>query len=101
MFEVGRNLVEGRHDFPIDVKIGLDFIKRSINEGSKIALIYYIDMLIKGKLIPSNHKRALKLIEKKLSNDDSTYFLMKGKLFKNEGRYIESTEFFKTIYSTR
>lgn len=89
LFEVGRYLIEGCYDFPIDVKVGLDYNKESINKGNKNSLIYYIEMLIKGKLIPVNYKRALKLIETKLSNDESTYFLMKGKLFKSQKRYKE------------
>lgn len=48
LFEVGRYLIEGSYDFPIDVKVGLDYIKESINKGNKNSLIYYIEMLIKG-----------------------------------------------------
>lgn len=48
LFEIEQNLIEGRSDFPIDVKVGLDFIKKSMKNGHKPSLIYYINMLIKG-----------------------------------------------------
>lgn len=89
-FEVARNLIEGRFDFPIDVKIGIDFIKN----GNKNSLIYFIQMLIKGNLIPKNHKKAKKLIESNFLKEESVYLFLYGKLCKNEKRYQEAMDYF-------
>ena len=94
-FEVGRNLIEGRYDFPIDVEIGISFLRNSIDKGNKDSLIYYINMLIKGKVIHKYHKKALKLINKHFLEDDFTHSFLMGKLLKNEKRYQEAAECFK------
>ena len=92
---VGQNLIEGRYDFPIDTKIGLDFMKESINKGNKDSLVYYIKMIIKGKVIPQNHQKVVKLLESKLKDDQSVYSFLYGKLYAKEKKYLESKKYFK------
>lgn len=83
-FIVGKCLIEGENDFPLDVQLGLEYLKQSIKNGNIESLVFYIKMLIKGEVIPQNHKKSLKLIETKLKTTKSLYLLLKGKLFKKE-----------------
>lgn len=100
-FKVGQYLIEGRNDFPNDTKKGIDYLKESMNNGNTDSLIYYIDMLIKGKMIPSNHLKERKLLETRLkSKDEGAYYLMYGKLFKNEKNYSLSKEYFERSMKT-
>ncbi|KAK8860565.1 hypothetical protein M9Y10_012230 [Tritrichomonas musculus] len=94
-FKVGVSLIEGRHDFPMDTKIGVDFLKKSMKKGNKDSLIYYAKMLIKGINIPQNHKKVRKLLESSVSGDRATYWYIYGKLYKNERKYEEASESFK------
>lgn len=95
-FIIGRSLIEGLNDFPFDLKIGLDYIKKSIKNGNKESLIYYIKMLIKGKCIPQNLVQATELIDQ-LNQEEyrSTYFNLVGQIFKKEGQFEKSKINFK------
>lgn len=61
--EVGMSLIEGRRDFPFDVKTGLNFLKASLKGGNKKAAACYVMMLIEEKVVPQNHPKARKLID--------------------------------------
>ena len=84
-FIIGRSLIEGLNDFPFDLKIGLDYIKKSIKNGNKESLIYYIEMLIKGKILPQDLIKASKLVNQLNQGEyRSTYFNLVGKIFKKK-----------------
>lgn len=55
-----------------------------MNKGNKGSLLYYIDMIIKGILIPKNYKLAKQLIDDKFSDDQSIRFYLYGKRTKND-----------------
>lgn len=73
-YKVGRYLIEGLYDYPVDTTIGWRFIKNSIKNGCKKSLVYYIKHLIKGKTLPQNMKKARKSIEKLNSKGDEVIY---------------------------
>ena len=50
-FEVGRFMIEGKNDFPKNIKLGLQYIEYSINQKCVNAIVYYIELLIKGEIL--------------------------------------------------
>ena len=79
-FIVGRNLIQGRKDFPINTQLGIKYLKKSIENKNSYAIIFYCKMLIKGTLIPSNLKKAIKIANKL---DDLDFFQLVPKYFLN------------------
>lgn len=61
-----------------------------MKNGNKKSIIYYIELLINGKFIPRNHKKAAKLIEMRLKDDKSMYYLLCEKIAKKENLYEEA-----------
>lgn len=94
-FIVGKSLIEGRYDFPIDLLVGIKYLKKSMNNGNKNSLLYYIDMIIKGTIIPKNIKKAKHMIDDKFNDDQSMRFYLYGKISKEEKRYSEAKEYFE------
>ena len=41
-FKVAQNLIKGLYDFPNDVQVGLDYLKRSMKNGYINSIVYYI-----------------------------------------------------------
>ena len=99
-FELGKCLIEGKSNFHLDLILSLKYLRESMKNGCKESVIYYIKMLIYGKIIPSNHKKALKLIEKIFKDDETTKELLYGKLYKNEKKYDSSNIFFQQCMKT-
>lgn len=66
-------------DFPFDVLTDINFLKESINNGNKKSFLYYLDMIIKGSLIPKDHKIAEQLIDDDFNDDSINAFLYKDK----------------------
>ena len=60
-FVVGKYLIEGQFNFPQNSQIGIKYLKKSICNECLDALIYYCKMIIKGSLIPFNHKKVKKI----------------------------------------
>lgn len=69
--------------------IGIKYLKNSMNLGFIQSAIYFCEILIKGKIIPKNIKKANKILEKYIKNkDESIYNLFLGKIYKKEGNYF-------------
>ena len=88
-------MIEGRYDFPFDVRNGIKFLKSSMKGGNKEAASYYVTMLLKGEVINLNYVKERFIIDKFLSETESTRFYYLGKVLNKEGRYSESAELFK------
>ena len=93
--EVRQSLIKGRHDFPFDVKTGLNFLKASLKGENKEAATFYIKILIDGRVLPKNHEKVRKLINIHFNRDESVRLHLHGKVLKKEKRYAEAFEFFK------
>ena len=52
-------------------------------------------MLIKGDVIPPNHSKTIKLIEKNFKANESIRSFLYGKLFKKKKNYIEAYNYFQ------
>ncbi|KAK8891437.1 hypothetical protein M9Y10_028646 [Tritrichomonas musculus] len=87
-------LINGKFEFNRNVELGLKYLKISMNNGNIDSIIFYIRMLIQGEVIPSNHKKAKKLLDKNLLNDISAYSLLYGILYKKEGNYEKAADCF-------
>lgn len=53
-----------------------------MKEGCIEAIIYYINMLINGNLIPRDLEKAKRKVEKKINHSSSEYFYLLGRIFK-------------------
>lgn len=51
-FKLGQYLIEGQYHFPINVQLGIKYLKNSFKNGCIDALIYYCKMFIKGYIVP-------------------------------------------------
>lgn len=85
--EVGKCLIERDSDYPLDVNIGLKYVKETMKNGNKESAKYYIDMLIDGKMITCIFKWAEKFIKTIFEEDESMRSLMYGKLYKKEKQF--------------
>ena len=92
-YKIGKHLIKCQNLFPLNTELGIKYLKKSIKGGCKDALIYYIKMLIKGKVIPQNSKKAKKLLDSKLKDDIGTYYFLYGILYKNEKKYEEAVKY--------
>ena len=52
-------------------------------------------MLIKGKIIPKNHKKVLKLINERYKQQDPVFLFLYGKILKQQMKYKESISYFE------
>ena len=41
-FKVTQNIIKGLYDFPNDVQVGLDYLKRSMKNSYINSIVYYI-----------------------------------------------------------
>ena len=94
-FIVGKCLIEYHKDFPYNVELGIYYLELSIKNNYKDSIVYYIRILIKSDVIPQNHKKAKKLLEKYLKDDKSNYYLLYGKLYKVEKQYLNAIQCFQ------
>lgn len=94
-FLVAQSFIEGRDYFPVNTQLGIKYLRHSIKKGCIESAIYYFNMLNKGKIIPKYHEKAKKILDKYIQNDKSLYFLLLGKLFKNEKQFSEAVKYFE------
>lgn len=94
-FELAQFLIEGQYNFPQNVQLGIEYLKISFEKGSNDAFIYYCKMLIKGKIIPKNHKKVLKLINERYKQQDPVFLFLYGKILKQQMKYKESISYFE------
>lgn len=94
-FEVGQYLIEGKHNFPIFINLGLRYIENSVNQKCTNAIIYYIKLLIKGKIIPENLSKAKEYLSKLNAIDDSRKLLFHGLLNYKKGRFKKAAKYFE------
>ncbi|KAK8897656.1 hypothetical protein M9Y10_015619 [Tritrichomonas musculus] len=94
-YQIGKHLIKCQYFFPQNTELGIKYLKESIKGGCKNALIYYIKMLIKGKVIPQNNEKAKKLLDNKLKEDVGNYYLLHGILNKKEKKYDEALKCFE------
>ena len=74
-FIVGISLIEGREHFPQNTQIGLKYLKESINRGFNKSIVYYCEMLIKGRIIPQDLNKAMKIAKKKAGKSRCIMFV--------------------------
>lgn len=67
-YTIGKYLIEGQELFPRWTILGLKYLKESMKSNCVEAIIYYCELLISGKIIHENIKKAKKILEKKLTN---------------------------------
>ena len=75
-YDIAVSLIESHGKFQQNTQVGIKYLKKSIEKNCIKSIIYYCEMLIKGKIIRQNFDKAIKLINKKLKNHISTYLLM-------------------------
>lgn len=63
LFNIGVSFIEGHFHFPQNTSIGIKFLKQSIKGNCSKSLNYYLNLLIKGEIIPKNYTKAKKLIQ--------------------------------------
>lgn len=89
-FKLGQFLIEGQYNFPRNVQLGIKELKISFENGNDEAFLYYCSMLIKGKIIPKNHKKVIKMITERYDSNDSLFLFIYGSHLKQEKKYEES-----------
>lgn len=65
-----------------------------MKKGKKESLVCYIKMLIKSNVIPENHERNRKLLDKQFSNDECTRCFLLDKILKKEKKFSEAGKYF-------
>ena len=93
-------MIECRDSFSRNTQIGLKYLKKSIEAGFIKSAIYYCDMLIKGKIIPQNLNKAMKIAKKKLANQVEIFSMVVGKIEKKKGNYKEAIKNFEKSIQT-
>lgn len=63
-FELGQLFILGEKGFPQIISLGLKYIEHSVKNECLDAIIYYIRLLIKGKLFPQDLEKAGEYITK-------------------------------------
>ena len=97
-FQLGQILVEGQGLFYQNAEIGMKYLEKSMNNGLTESAIYLCEMFTKGDIIPRNLKRARKILENHIKNDEPNYYLLLGKICKKEKKYREARiNFFKSM----
>lgn len=86
-FNIGISLIEGRENFPLNTQIGLKFLQKSMENGCIKSIIYYCEMLIKGRIIPQNLEKAMKIAQKYFTKEEAAYSLIIGKIEKKKKNY--------------
>ncbi|KAK8837065.1 hypothetical protein M9Y10_037114 [Tritrichomonas musculus] len=94
-FLVGISLIEGRENFQRNTKIGLKYLKKSIENGFIESIVYYCEMLIKGNLIPQDLNKAMKVTQKMLANNESYCSFLIGRINKKKKNYHEAISHFE------
>lgn len=94
LFLLGMNLIEGSDRFPQNTQLGINYLLKAMENGNEDSFIYYINMLIKGKIIPKNNSEARKLNELHFINKESIYYEILGKILKYEKDYTRSKDMF-------
>lgn len=69
LFIVSRSLIKGLNNFPINIELGIKYLKQCIQKGHFNSIVYYCKMLIKGKIIPKDTKIAFDIIEEIMPKD--------------------------------
>lgn len=80
LYIIAKSLIEGYDSFPLNLDIGLQYLKESIKQNHIKSIIYYCKLIIKGKVIPIDLKKAKKLIGSKMKHDKSMYLYLLGKI---------------------
>lgn len=94
LFFVGKSLVEGTNDFPKNVELGIEYLKKSNTKKCRNSIIYYIEMLVKGGVIQKDYKEAEKIIKEVAVDDIKTQFL-KGKICRHNKNFEKASLFYK------
>ena len=93
-FFVGRSLIEGDNDFPVDVNLGLKYLEESIKCKSIDSIIYLTIMLIRGDIIKEDLERANEILSKISPSQDKRIFSLKGQISLKKNKYSESVKYF-------
>lgn len=94
-FKLGQFLIEGQYNFPRNVQLGIKYLKISFENGNDESFLYYCSMLIKGKIIPKNHKKVIKMITERYDSNDSLFLFIYDSRLKQEKKYEESFPYFE------
>ena len=94
-FEVGHFLIEGKNDFPKDVTLGLQYINHSINGKCTNAIVYYVQLLIKGKIIPEDLSKAEEYLSKLNATNDKRKYLLLGLMSYKKNKFTEAVKWFQ------
>ena len=71
VFFVGRCFVEGKHNFPVDPKTGMDFLDCAVEMKSAEAMEYYGAILFEGELVIKNESKAVKILTEAVNRFNS------------------------------
>ena len=81
MFVIGKSFVEGRDNFPPNTEIGINYLTESLNKDCIDSLVYYCEMLIKGKIVVRDLETAKELIQTKLNKKRRSIFIINWENF--------------------
>ncbi|KAK8864991.1 hypothetical protein M9Y10_010519 [Tritrichomonas musculus] len=93
-FEVGKLLIEGKNGFEVNISLGLQYIEESVKNEYLEAIIYYILILIKGKIVQQNFEKAGSYLSKIESGQDKRFFLLNGLINRKMNMYSRAMEYF-------
>lgn len=91
---VGKYSIENQKGFPMNTEIGIQYLKKSMKEGCIRANLYYSQILIRGKIIRKNQKKAKKYIEKILGEKNAEAYLLYGIILEQEKKYDDAKIYF-------
>ena len=94
-FIVGRSLIRGENEFPLNIEMGIKYLEKSISNECIDSVLYYSRMLIKGDIIPKDIDKAKKYLQKFFKENNGRIFHLYAKIVYNEKNFSEAKKYFE------
>lgn len=93
-FIVGKNLIEGLHDFSQNISVGMKYLMKSVSNRCINAICYYIRILIKGKLVLQDLEKADEYLQNIKKDIGGLYYYFLGKILYKKSQYKNAKKSF-------
>ena len=93
--QISKSLFNGENQFPVNIIIGKQYLNKSLKGKCFESIIYYIDLLIKGSIVPKNLKKAKKILNNHQHNKDVRLLILRGKIAMKEKLYSQAIKYFE------
>ena len=93
-FIVGKNLIEGLHDFSQNISVGMKYLMKSVSNRCINAICYYIRILIKGELVLQDLEKADEYLQNIKKDIGGLYYYFLGKILYKKSQYKNAKKSF-------